>query len=288
MLAGGAIRDEFLGLTPKDYDIFVPLKHKSELYSLALSVSENPIHKSKAGDYDTIQKIINVYGLEVAGKKIDLIGINEKDDEDFPDIVIGAFNFGINMAYDTGSYQRSDHPYFRGDLDERRMSLRNLEDMSHLPKMVAKFNNLNERLGEGLHLAFRAPCLTINVQNAPVEPTFEDIFAGAVARPAQPTTRPWAPTGHVPMPVRRTASAGAFGSANPWDAPPVPTTAGGGLGHPHNVNDPVHQHMFNGDNVTMQEMANLQAMVVLREQATERAENARNRWNVNNTPINNI
>jgi hypothetical protein len=175
VLAGGAVRDEIFGLVPNDYDFFVPSKHPRDIEYLVQSLGreftlEGAICKSK--DYGFLKKkrvssngqsVLSVWGFKFEGKKIDLIGLQENDDEDFPFEVIRSFDYGINMVYDNGSYIDTECSDYRSDRDNHYMSLVNLHDIKGLPKAIKRFETFNERQKKvtGEDLVFRAPCLEL-------------------------------------------------------------------------------------------------------------------------------
>lgn len=171
VLAGGAVRDEIFGLVPNDYDFFIPAQRPRDIEELARSISRefnvSPLCKSK--DYGLFHKkapsngqgVLSVWGFTFEEKKIDLIGLQENDDEDFPFEVIRPFDYGVNMVYDNGSYVDTEASDFRHDRENFYMSLINLQDISGLPKAIQRFEKFNERQKTvtGTDLNFRAPCL---------------------------------------------------------------------------------------------------------------------------------
>lgn len=170
IVAGGSVRDEFLGLTPKDYDIFVPIKKKSEMNTLMTSIlTEFGVNPGQKGEqYDepgAIRRLTSVTAFELEGKKFDIIGVDLVIDEteQFAEKVIETFDFGINMAYDTGSYVNSENPKFVTDIEYQEMSLHRLETISHLPNSIARYNSFNDKYFERFSqkLLFRAPCLEL-------------------------------------------------------------------------------------------------------------------------------
>lgn len=189
ILAGGAPRDILLGLTPKDYDLCIPSRSNKQIHDLARSIvqefniqdmvlktkeyeDQGRVQRKRGGALSLsiaqeklhTNKLTCVYGFTFEGKKIDLIGHKEDDDEDFANEVIQGFDFGINMVYDTGSYICDDNSNFREDLDYRSMTLVNLPSMSELPKAIERYNRLSNRHKEvhGYELKFRSTCLELN------------------------------------------------------------------------------------------------------------------------------
>lgn len=200
ILAGGAPRDILLGLIPKDYDICLPSNSPKQIHDLARSVvqefnitdmvlktqdyenqtaGKNPWGKllasagiSKRVTMEAhIHKLTCVYGFSFEGKKIDLIGHKEDDDEDFANEVIQGFDYGINMVYDTGSYVYDENSFFSEDLSYRTMTLVNLPSMEELPKAMERYNRLSNRYKEayGQGLRFRSTCLELNKPKSKVE-----------------------------------------------------------------------------------------------------------------------
>lgn len=189
ILAGGAPRDILLGLTPKDYDLCIPSRNNRQIHDLARSIvqefniqdmvlktkeyeDQGRVQRKRGGALSLsiaqeklhTNKLTCVYGFTFEGKKIDLIGHKEDDDEDFANEVIQGFDFGINMVYDTGSYVCDDNSNFREDLDYRSMTLVNLPRISELPKAIERYNRLSSRYKEvfGNELRFQSTCLELN------------------------------------------------------------------------------------------------------------------------------
>lgn len=189
ILAGGAPRDILLGLTPKDYDLCIPSRNNKQIHDLARSIvqefniqdmvlktkeyeDQGRVQRKRGGALSLsiaqeklhTNKLTCVYGFTFEGKKIDLIGHKEDDDEDFANEVIQGFDFGINMVYDTGSYVCDDNSNFREDLDYKTMTLINLPSMSELPKAIERYNRLSSRYKEvhGYELRFHSTCLELN------------------------------------------------------------------------------------------------------------------------------
>jgi hypothetical protein len=199
VLAGGAPRDVLLGLTPKDYDLVIPSKSPKEIHDLARSiVQEFSVTDMvlKTQDYKNqslgtgrrkkfslsiepvkthVSKLTCVYGFTFEGKKIDLIGHKEDDDEDFANEVIQGFDYGINMVYDTGSYVYDENSYFSEDLSYGTMTLVNLPSMEELPKAMERYNRLSNRYKEtyGQELRFRSTCLELNKPKTTVSDKYD-------------------------------------------------------------------------------------------------------------------
>lgn len=167
VLAGGAVRDYFLGIEPKDYDIVVPYTSFDGRTKLLMNIMKEfdiGEKKEKGVEYaDSRQQIRGVDGFEFEGKKFDIIVRQLDDDEDFGKRVVETFDYGYNMAYYDGLVIHDDNEKFRYDRDNWTYSLHNLEKISNLPKAIQRYNDLNKRLEDvgrgGLH--FRATCLEI-------------------------------------------------------------------------------------------------------------------------------
>lgn len=186
VLAGGAVRDIILGLPPKDYDIVIPSDNHRQIDDLAQSIvaefgvtdmvlktkeyGGDKKKRSKVGR-ENPQRLTSVWGFTFEGKRIDLIGHREVDDEDFPQIVIDKFDFGINMAYDTGSYLHEEDGRFVEDVGWRKMTLYNLDGMEFLPNAIGRYNTLNARYqgAKGIGLKFDARCLKLDRKEEPKE-----------------------------------------------------------------------------------------------------------------------
>jgi len=167
VIAGGACRDYSLGIEPKDYDIFLPYCSgiaKMEFYHTL--VDKLGIDKREKGrDYGG-SSIRGVSEFTFEGKVFDLIFKDVKNDVDFGKNVVLDFDYGLNKAYYDGLSLCDDNEDFQSDLRNWRMTLLNLDNIDALPKVISKFNRVNDKLkeiGRG-SLWFNNKCLVLNKQ----------------------------------------------------------------------------------------------------------------------------
>ena len=148
ILAGGAVRDSYLGIEPKDYDFFIPKNgfHKSLEVLKGMTESEPVFAKEKYGYADGLP-IFSVCNFKYEGLDLQIMGSKYPNEEDFPQKVLNHFDFGINMIYYTGSSILEDTPEFHNDIDTMTMNLYNLTDLKYLPKYMDRYFRINRKLG---------------------------------------------------------------------------------------------------------------------------------------------
>jgi hypothetical protein len=144
VIAGGAVRDDLLGVEPKDYDFFIPFKEYPNVVREFNGGKRHP----KSKDYTTSHSdISDVYQFEYEGIKVELMRSRFDPSEDFGQKVIQSFDFGICMAYYEGSSLIRDTDKFQEDVKNGTMTLYKLQRISDLPRSIDRFNRLNGRLG---------------------------------------------------------------------------------------------------------------------------------------------
>jgi len=175
ILAGGAVRDALLELEIKDYDIFVPRTGPFGMKPLVLlqkiydafgpeeiTVDDTKI-LDKTFDYKQTARVKNVYGLNILGRKIDIIFTEIHNTEDFPKDVLATFDYGLCRVYDNGSYVEDTDEHFQRDYQGGRMTLLLLEDLSYLPKSMERYNRINDKFEKknGYRLTWGSPLITL-------------------------------------------------------------------------------------------------------------------------------
>jgi hypothetical protein len=195
ILAGGAVRDTILGVQPKDYDIFVPSNTPKDKKAIVAKLNKEfniDGFKDKQIDYEKttvntlyhqdpdIKRLDYVWNFTLEGKQIEVIGVREPDDEDFPTSIIQSFDYGLNMVYDNGSYVDDQNINFTNDFHYEWLSLINLRSISHLPNAIARFERLHMKFLEtGRRFKFKAPCLTLFGGEEKAEPSSKKKYSGA-------------------------------------------------------------------------------------------------------------
>jgi len=167
VIAGGAARDEYLNLTPRDYDIWLQGK-----YDLSALINEYDVQdlKQKGQQYDGSHHdtgIREVYNFSVEGKNFDLIMYKDNyfEEEEFAHKVVERFDFGLNMIIYDGNSLDDTNKDFRADIDMGTMSLINLKNIEHLPNAVRRFEKFNQKFNVQQNTSnawrFSAPCLKL-------------------------------------------------------------------------------------------------------------------------------
>lgn len=192
ILAGGAVRDTYFNLEPKDYDFFIPSLVFPEVLRVvveeaAKALDKNPIFeggkkkskyaytgltptfdsvydtkedffsgKSKKGYKDS--PVADVVNVRYEGIDCQLMSVPPST-KDFIQGVIDRFDFGINMVYYEGSTIIRDTDAFMKDVTERTITLYNPKSIESLPNHLVKFQRISEKL-KGVWV-FKCPGLRI-------------------------------------------------------------------------------------------------------------------------------
>lgn len=164
VIAGGSCRDHFLGIEPKDYDIFLPYAGSDAKYQLTevLNKELGVFDREKGRDYGG-SNIRGVNEFTFEGKTFDLIFKQIGNDDEFGKKVIDDFDYGYNKAYYDGLSIYDEHNDFLYDRNNWCMTLLNLDNIDALPKVIGKFNRVNEKLQEAGRgqVYFRNQCLVL-------------------------------------------------------------------------------------------------------------------------------
>lgn len=93
IVAGGAVRDYFLGVEPKDVDVFVP--------SVALGGFDftgfELLGEDRREEYEALSFIDAVQRTKVNGMQVDLVGVHMPDWS--PRALVETFDFGITRSW---------------------------------------------------------------------------------------------------------------------------------------------------------------------------------------------
>jgi hypothetical protein len=189
VIAGGAIRDMLHNVPNKDVDIFIPHKSLTDVKREIIKLDKNVVPKTE--EYETAineysrskSKVssskryldslkfdhkFEAYGFEFEGVKFDLITSSYPNEEDFGDNVIEDFDYGLNMAYYDGLFVKDEHPEFKSDQRSGYMTLRKVESINDLPKMIGRYNSISERFFAAQHWRPTFKCTALTVKKAKV------------------------------------------------------------------------------------------------------------------------
>lgn len=158
VIAGGAVRDVILGLEPKDYDFFIPGEgYRAVVETIGIDSKSHP----DSVEYQTSMSTLKaVRQAEYEGLKVELMKEKLPNNEDFGRNVIKTFDYGICMAYYEGASLVREAEEFMTDKNNYHMTLYTLYHIADLPKSIARFNRLNEKLGGKYR--FNCPYLKID------------------------------------------------------------------------------------------------------------------------------
>lgn len=149
IIAGGAIRDHFLGLEPKDIDVFCTEKAAGSDFNPVDDVSDDGLASRVWGphpdaeEYEGMETEVScVVQRKIAGVLVDLV-IIDHDGEGFAEHLIDSFDFGIAQVWFDGN-----------DIHQRPAALKDRTDRTVtclLPtrpaRAWARFDRFNERSG---------------------------------------------------------------------------------------------------------------------------------------------
>ena len=146
ILAGGAVRDEYFGIEPKDYDFFIP--HNFNPVTELANVLKVPAVSHKIDyKYSKGLPIKKVYNYAFDGIDVQVMVTRFDDTEDFPNQIMNSFDYGINMIYYEGASILRDTEKFHKDFEEKTLTLYHLTDLKYLPKYMDRYTKINTKLG---------------------------------------------------------------------------------------------------------------------------------------------
>lgn len=97
IIAGGAVRDFFLGVEPKDIDVFCP----SHVLGAFDFTGFQSIGGDRADEYAAMSTIDIVQRKQIAGVQVDLVGVGLPDWS--PRALVETFDFGITRSWFDGA-----------------------------------------------------------------------------------------------------------------------------------------------------------------------------------------
>lgn len=140
IIAGGAVRDHFLGIEPKDIDVFLPSSEYENRPGF------EPLGDDRRAEYEALPIIDVVTRGTIAGHQVDFVGVNPHC-ADFAsgwsgEALVRTFDFGISRCWFDGAIH--DTPEAKADRETRRVSVL-ITDRMH--RATARFERFNERMG---------------------------------------------------------------------------------------------------------------------------------------------
>lgn len=144
VVAGGAVRDYFLGVPPKDIDIFVCAGVLNPPNCFA-SLGDD----ERAEEYEGLPNIQAIMRGEIAGLQIDLVGVDPFA-SGFE--LVETFDFGISRCFYCGMGVAIGTPEFHWDRAHQEVSLL-IGDRRE--RAQRRFDRFNERMGGGWTLVDR-------------------------------------------------------------------------------------------------------------------------------------
>ena len=157
-IAGGAVRDDKEKNVFNDIDVFIPFsmsdgRSRASLandiqFSLGSTNFEN-LRNNRGESYPNDLLKTEVYKTSLLGVSIDVIFVNDTKkgpQKSFINRVLKTFNFGINMIANDGQ-QEFITEEFEKDFRSRFCTLKNLDSMDDVPKMIMKLNRVCLKLG---------------------------------------------------------------------------------------------------------------------------------------------
>lgn len=146
IIAGGAVRDYFLGVEPKDVDVFTPAqdwKTPRGFYSLGSD-------SAKLAEYLAMPEIAVVSRGTILGHQVDHVGIHLPDIPAFTGAaLVEGFDFAITRSWFVDD-ELGDTEEAREDRDDKTVTLWRTDRME---RAFARFARFNARMGGGYKLA---------------------------------------------------------------------------------------------------------------------------------------
>lgn len=159
ILAGGAVRDTYFGVEPKDYDFFVPTKaFKAVTGSLMAKYGKGSFSDKKYA-YARNSYLKGVYDTKIEGCDVQIMSSDFEGNDDFALNVVNTFDFGINRIYYDGGGILRDTEDFQKDDSQNTMTLYTLNDIKYLPKYLDRFQRINAKYKN--RFTFKSPCIMI-------------------------------------------------------------------------------------------------------------------------------
>jgi hypothetical protein len=133
VVAGGAVRDYFLGVEPKDIDIFL----SSDKYTIPEGFE--PLGDDRSSEYAALPDIAIVTRGTINGFQVDLVGMANLNAE----TLLDTFDFGISRSMFADGVI-VDTPEAKFDRDNKVVTMI-LDDRTE--RSVKRFERFNERMG---------------------------------------------------------------------------------------------------------------------------------------------
>jgi len=145
IIAGGACRDQYFNINPKDYDYFVPNNYLV-IDVLNKLIGSNGVKSEKNYKYSKALPIVTVINWNYEGLDIQVMISRYRNDEDFSENVMKSFDFGVNKIFYDGTPILNDTDEFQKDINNQTMTLYGLTNIKYLPKYVDRYNRISSKL----------------------------------------------------------------------------------------------------------------------------------------------
>jgi hypothetical protein len=159
VIAGGAARDDYFDVEPKDYDIFVSSDSWREVrkHFSVMGIVASPKKDEYYGGLDS--PVTKVYDVSYEGLDVDIVTMIFDEDEDFGNKVVQDFDYGICRIYFDGSSILRDTEEFQMDVRDETFTLLKLPGLDYLPHAMQRYEKIKLRLGRDY--SFRCPLLQV-------------------------------------------------------------------------------------------------------------------------------
>lgn len=146
VIAGGFVRDQYLGKKWKDVDIFFPVRGQQDLKDKMASLAKVGFefkYSEETEGYEN-KTFRGKWDATIDGFDVDLVG-QKMGTKGFGTNLVETFQFGIDRIYTDGK-EVVTHPDFDADTKYRVINLRDLpKGVDDLPHAMKKYFRLKEK-----------------------------------------------------------------------------------------------------------------------------------------------
>lgn len=145
VIAGGFVRDQYLGKPFKDVDIFIPIRGQTDFIERMVRLNDAgfTFTRSQAVDGYRTNKFLGKYDGTVDGLDVDIVG-QKMSPKGFGHNLVETFNFGLDRIYLDGK-EVALHPDFENDIKYQLINLRDVNGIDDLPNAMHKYFRLKEK-----------------------------------------------------------------------------------------------------------------------------------------------